>query len=154
MVFLRTSDSLCARRRDSESIPARRVRVVRGRNTKSVAEAQPLTKNLSVAPGLRSYSEATVSLNPPEAHARSHHCEPSISHSTFLRSSMMAASLLRAGSEMVTGSYRAAGIERFNASSSSQRALVSFATTLLLSSWRSISLPIPGKEVCRFVARG
>jgi hypothetical protein len=132
----------------------RLVRVVRGRSTRSVAEAQPSTKVLRVAPLLRSYGEATVPLNPPEAHARSHHCEPSISQSIFLRSSIMAASLLRAGSGMGTGSYRAAGIESFNASSSSQRALASFAAILLLSSWRSISLPVLGKEVCRFVARG
>lgn len=46
------------------------------------------------------------------------------------------------------GSYLAAGVERFSASSISQRALVSFASILLRCSWRSIvfSLPIWGKE--------
>jgi len=65
----------------------------------------------------------------------------------------MAESLTRAGSEITTGSYRAAGFERFNASSSSHRAFVSFARALLLSSVRSISLPFWGKEVCGFAAR-
>ena len=78
----------------------------------------------------------------------SHHCEPSMWRSTPLRSSIMAESLLRRGSGITTGSYRAAGIERFNASSSSQRALVSLARTLLLRSWPNISLPFWGKEAC------
>jgi len=57
------------------------------------------------------------------------HCEPSICRSTHLRSTIMAKSLLHTGSGMTTGSYPAAGIERFNASSSSLRALVNFART-------------------------
>jgi hypothetical protein len=75
-----------------------------------------------------------------------HHCEPSICCSTPLRSSIMAESLLHRGSGITTGSYRATGIERFNLSSSSHRALVSFARTLLLRSWPNISLPSGGRK--------
>lgn len=82
------------------------------------------------------------------------HCEPSIWRTTARMSSSMADSLLRAGSGITTGSYRATGIERFNASSSSHPALVSFARTLLLRSWPSISLPFWGKEVCGLLHDG
>jgi hypothetical protein len=78
----------------------------------------------------------------------SHHCEPSICPSTPLTSSTMPVSLLRRGST-TTGSYCAARVERLSASSISHRAFVSFASTLLRRSWRSISLPFLGKEACR-----
>jgi hypothetical protein len=74
------------------------------------------------------------------------HCEPSICRSTPSSSSMMAETLMHRGSGITTGSYRAAGGERLSASSSSHRALVSFARTLLLRSWPNISLPSWGKK--------
>ncbi len=89
--------------------------------------------------------EQLFSSIPSKMHDPSRHREPSIWRSTPLRSLIVAESLLRRGSGITTGSYREAGIERFNASSSSHRALVRFATTVLLSSWRSISLPILGE---------
>ena len=92
------------------------------------------------------WSNARCNLPSVRGHIQSHYCEPSICRSRHLRSTIMARSLLHRGSGMITGSSCATGIERFNASSSSQRALVSFARTLLLSSWPKISLPSGGRK--------
>jgi hypothetical protein len=72
----------------------------------------------------------------------------SLTHNLGMKSNVVRTSIacpvtFTAGS---MGSYRVAGIERFNASSSSQRALVSFARILHLRSWPNISLPSGGRK--------
>src|SRR5580704_2898455 len=75
------------------------------------------------------------------------HLVPSSWLTTPLRSSIMDASLMRIGSGSTRRSYRATWVAMFRASSSSHRAVISFASTFSRVSCRNIRLFIRGKRM-------